>query len=130
MPLITNLCIILLIFSKREVMKLLLILLFLAKFLFSNEIIQIKNRNINSINNIINIFQKRLDCIKDKDPKECIKEFPYNQKSDKLAILICNSFPKAYYKNILKRDIKILQKEKSCWQQATNIDDVKKCIKN
>jgi len=109
--------------------KLLIFLLFISAII-AQDFSKIRENSIKNIDLVISIYKKRLDCIENgKSPKECIKDFPSDQKSDQLAILFCNSFPINYYKNILNRDISILEKEKICWGKAMNKEDVKKCLK-
>jgi len=112
-------------------MRKLLIFLLFFNYIFAQDFSKVREENIKNIDLIIKIYKKRLDCIEESNqPKECIKKFPYNQKSDNLASLLCSSFPVSYYKNILKRDIKMLQNEKICWGKALSKEDVAKCIKN
>lgn len=111
-------------------MKIFLVALFLCSFLFSDDFSKIREQNINNIETIIKIYKKRLNCLENNGAKECIKKLPLDRHSDQLALLISSEFPISYYKNILQRDIKNLEKEKLCWGRALNEEEVKKCIKD
>lgn len=111
-------------------MKKILILSIIFLNLFSDDFSKIRERNIYEIDKIINIYKNRLNCIKENNsPKECITKYPNSKKSDNLALLLCSSFPASYYKNILLRDIKMLENEKICWGKALNREDAINCLK-
>ncbi|WP_187648145.1 hypothetical protein [Nitrosophilus labii] len=101
----------------------------LTIYVFAKDFSKIREENIIQINSIMEIYQKRLECLKLEDAKKCIKKYPLNQKSDQLSLLICNTFPKTYYKNILKRDLKMLKKEKMCWGKAMSKEEALECFK-
>ncbi len=102
----------------------------LTIYVYAKDFSKIREENIMQINSIIKIYQKRLECLNlEGEPKECIKKYPLNQKSDQLSLLICNTFPKNYYKNILKRDLNMLKKEKMCWGKAMSKEEAIDCFK-
>ena len=111
-------------------MKILLIAIFLCSLLFSKDISQIREENIKEINSIIKIYKNRLSCLKGNQAKECIKKYPLNQHNDQLSMLMCSEFPISYYKNILQRDIRKLEKTKICVGKALNEKEMDMCKKN
>jgi len=111
-------------------MKILLIAIFLCSLLFSKDISQIREKNIIEINSVIKIYKNRLSCLKGNQAKECIKKYPLNRHNDQLSMLMCSEFPISYYKNILQRDIKRLEKTKVCVGKALNKEEIKMCGKN
>jgi hypothetical protein len=85
---------------------------------------------INSIDEVISIYKNRLECLKEKEAKECIEKFPLDRQNDALDKTFSMSFPKAYYKAKLKRDLKLLEKQKLCYGRALSESEAKECLKS
>ena len=105
-------------------MKRYILLLPLTLFAFD------KNTIIKEYNSIQNIYQKRLECLKNSEAAECIQKYPQDARSDALAKTFCMAFPKSYYAAKLKRDISILEQQKLCIGRAQTELEAKRCLKN
>ncbi len=88
-----------------------------------------RESNISAIDKIISTYEARLHCLQNKEAIPCIEEYPLHPKSDALAKTFCMSFPKSYYKATLKRDIKLLQKQKLCYGRAPSQEKARQCLK-
>ncbi|MRJ02768.1 MAG: hypothetical protein GXO19_02760 [Epsilonproteobacteria bacterium] len=81
------------------------------------------------IEKIMEIYQKRLSCLKEREALECIAQFPLEPRGDALARTFAMSFPKAYYAAKLKRDMEILERERLCYGKSLTQEDLESCLK-
>ena len=98
--------------------------IFLTTLLFAD----FRSEQIAQIDKIITTYQKRLECLQTKEAASCINQFPLDKKSDALAKTFSMGFPKAFYSAKLKRDMKILEKQKLCVGKALSEIEAKKCL--
>ncbi|WP_200762406.1 hypothetical protein [Nitrosophilus alvini] len=115
-------------------MKNLSIFLFLISSVYAQSFSEIREANIKILNSSIKVYKDRIECIENgNNAKKCIEKHPSPQfenmpNRDSLGKLMINMFPTTYYLNILKRDIKVMEKEKLCWGKSMNFDEVKECL--
>ncbi|NPA03802.1 MAG: hypothetical protein GXO61_02965 [Epsilonproteobacteria bacterium] len=100
------------------------IFLLITTFLFANW----REGNVSEIDKVIKVYSLRVECLKEKEAIRCIEKFPLDPKSDTLAKTFNMSFPKSYYKAILKRNIQRLQEQKLCFGKALNVKEAKSCL--
>ncbi len=75
----------------------------------------------------MDLYQKRLACLKEHEAAFCIDRFPQDPRSDALAKTFAMSFPAAFYAGKLQRDMKILERQKLCIGKALSQEDARKC---
>ena len=87
-----------------------------------------RQSHIQALDTIIHTYQMRLECLQTKEAATCIDRFPLDKKSDALAKTFAMSFPKAFYTSKLKRDIRLLKRQKLCYGKALSEMEAKKCL--
>ena len=89
-----------------------------------------RESNITAIQRVIDLYQARLECLKQDEAIPCIERHPLEPKSDALAKTFSMSFPKSFYKATLERDIELLEKEKLCYGKALSPQEAEICFKH
>ncbi len=104
------------------------VLIFLATLgLFAADFSHIREERVLQIDHIISIYTKRLQCLEKSDIQSCIQRYPQDRRSDNLAKMFAMSFPKAYYGDLLRKSITLLQKQKLCWGRAQSQKEARRC---
>ncbi len=85
---------------------------------------------ITNINEIMKVYQNRLNCLKSHEPTHCIERYPLDPRNDALDKTFSMSFPKAYYRAKLKRDLKYLERRKLCYGRSLDERELKECLKS
>ena len=85
---------------------------------------------IAQIDATMDLYQKRLVCLKEHEAAYCIERFPQDPRSDALAKTFAMSFPAAFYAAKIQRDIKILERQKLCIGRAATQEAAKECPKD
>ncbi len=104
-------------------MKKALLLLPLLLFAFD------RDASIEGCERIIKIYEARLNCLHHKEALPCIQNHPLDPHSDALAKSFSMSFPKSYYEALLRRNIKLLKRQKLCYGKALSEQEAKRCLK-
>ena len=85
-------------------------------------------KEIAQIDATIAVYKARIACMEKDEAIACIERHPLDPKGDTLGKTFAMSFPKSYYKNLLERNIKILERQKLCVGRAMSQKEIKECL--
>ncbi|MRI83591.1 MAG: hypothetical protein C6I00_04145 [Nitratiruptor sp.] len=88
-----------------------------------------RKAHLEQIQRTIAIYEERLACLQKHEAMECIQRHPLDPQGDGIARLFASSFPKAYYRAKLERDLQLLHQELLCYGRASSIEEARRCLK-
>ena len=87
-----------------------------------------RTQELQRIDATIEVYEARIACMEKEEAIPCIERHPLDPRGDTLGKTFAMSFPKSYYKNLLERNIKILQRQKLCVGRAMIEAEARRCL--